>query len=272
MACHHAADARGKSEHVGDSRRVQQLVLKQEKHTGSHIKLITSSPAWNVSISWSCSVLTVRSAKSWSQDSCEGSGSSACVWWMCVCAHYLTGIFFCVTTTTLSVPLIPTDVSPLWEMALKAYSARKRWRKVDLDLTNQKTLIRCECIGYNTHLLYEPRNTRDTKNLSIYPTITRWVPLQVLMETIWTRTKPNWIQIESVLSVTNVHTGGTASALQHLSYRLGRGGPPVKIWWYGGQSRHLNHGTCCGKQFFKKYSCRYQFILWRVFKNVVVSN
>lgn len=31
VARHHAADARGESEHVGDGGRVQQLVLKQQK-------------------------------------------------------------------------------------------------------------------------------------------------------------------------------------------------------------------------------------------------
>lgn len=32
VAGHHAADAGGESEHVGDGGRVQQLVLNQEKH------------------------------------------------------------------------------------------------------------------------------------------------------------------------------------------------------------------------------------------------
>ena len=41
----------------------------------------------------------------------------------CGCTHARTGIFFCVTTTTLSFPLTPIDVTPTDLIALKAYSA-----------------------------------------------------------------------------------------------------------------------------------------------------
>jgi hypothetical protein len=37
----------------------------------------------------------------------------------------LTGIFFCVTITTLSSPRTPTDVIPELDIALKAYSVKK---------------------------------------------------------------------------------------------------------------------------------------------------
>ena len=43
----------------------------------------------------------------------------------CSCTTARTGIFFCVTTTTLSFPLTPMDVTPTDLIALKAYSARK---------------------------------------------------------------------------------------------------------------------------------------------------
>lgn len=37
---------------------------------------------------------------------------------------FITATFFCVTTTAQSVPLMPTEVRPLWVMALKAYSVQ----------------------------------------------------------------------------------------------------------------------------------------------------
>lgn len=39
-----------------------------------------------------------------------------------VILNILTGTFFCVTTTAQSFPLIATEVSPPWFIALKAYS------------------------------------------------------------------------------------------------------------------------------------------------------
>lgn len=42
----------------------------------------------------------------------------------------------------------------------------------------------------------------------------------------------------------------------------------MKIWWYDGQNRHLNHGTCCGTQKtatnINWYSCgKLALICWR---------
>jgi|AntAceMinimDraft_1070359.scaffolds.fasta_scaffold07850_4 hypothetical protein len=42
-----------------------------------------------------------------------------------------TGIFFCVTTTTLSFPLTPIDVTPTDLIALNAYSAERGGREGD---------------------------------------------------------------------------------------------------------------------------------------------
>lgn len=63
MACHHAADARGKSEHVGDGGGVQQLVLEQEKKS-RHIRTTASPLAWNESVTspWRV-ILTVGSSE-----------------------------------------------------------------------------------------------------------------------------------------------------------------------------------------------------------------
>lgn len=179
MARHHAADARGESVHVGDGGRVQQLVLKQQKHEDSFTSSLERERSDPVS------------------KKAAGVKAQVCV---CVCV-LLTGIFFCVTTTTLSLPLTPTDVSPPWEMALKAYSARKRRKNVDVRVSAPTRI--CERL----EVTFNPQETHLKNSLEI---IQYTQPLnggfRCRFSKVW---KPN---CGSVLSAANAHRCGTTNA------------------------------------------------------------
>merc|ERR1719219_491094 len=67
----------------------------------------------------------------------------------------LSEIFFCVTTTAVSLPLSPTDVKPAWLIALNAYSTwyrRPSGEKMVMCLSNPALVPRDITILYDNSL------------------------------------------------------------------------------------------------------------------------